>query len=212
MYDRTRIKICGLQNESDVETAIKAGADAVGFIFIKNSPRYLAPEEAADLVCMLPPFMDPIGVFADCPPREVAQMATDAFIEIIQLHGHETQNDIEELQTDFAIIRGTQFGSTTFHQWKASPLIDMLLVDGSEGGQGTQFNWEALTQETPEITKPIILAGGLTPQNVGAAIDLVHPFAVDVSSGVETEQGRKDANLIREFCAAVREADYRNLK
>ncbi len=208
MYDRTRIKICGLRTEQDVETAIKAGADAVGFVFVKDSPRSITPDEAANLVCMLPPFMDPIAVFVDTPPRDVASMATDAFIEIIQLHGHESQSEIEELQTDFAIVRGTRFGSSIFQQWKSSPLIDMLLVDGSDGGQGTQFNWEALTQETPDIKRPIILAGGLTPQNVGGAIKIVHPFAVDVSSGVESESGKKDVDLITAFCAAVREADH----
>ncbi len=207
MYDRTRIKICGLRTELDVETAITAGADAVGFVFVKDSPRSITPDEAANLVCMLPPFMDPIGVFVDTPPRDVASMASDSFIEIIQLHGHESQPEIEELQTDFAIIRGARFGTSIFHQWKSSPLIDMLLVDGSDGGQGTQFNWEALTQETPEIKRPIILAGGLTPQNVGSAIKIVRPFAVDVSSGVESEAGKKDADLIRSFCQAVRESD-----
>lgn len=209
MYDRTRIKICGLKTESDVETAILAGADAVGFVFVKDSPRYITPEAAGDLICMLPPFMDPIGVFVDTPPAEVAQIATESFIEIIQLHGKETAAEVEELHFDFAIVRGIRFGSSLFAQWKTSHLIDMLLVDGSDGGQGTQFHWEALTQETPEIRKPIILAGGLTPQNVGDAIKTVHPFAVDVSSGVESELGRKDPDLIRAFCAAVREADHR---
>jgi len=210
MYDRTRIKICGLQTEQDIQTAIEAGVDAVGFVFVKSSPRYILPEEAADLVCALPPFMTPIGLFVDQSPSEVANIASDACIEILQLQGHESTKDIEQLRTDFAIIRATPFGSSLFHQWKASPLIDILLVDGSSGGMGATFCWEALTQEKPSIKPPIILAGGLTPQNVGLAISTIHPFAVDISSGVESEPGKKDPQLIKNFCQAVHEADFNN--
>jgi len=207
MYDRTRIKICGLCSEQDVEAAIHAGVDAVGFVFVKSSPRYVSPDRAADLVCMLPPFIDAIGLFVDQSPSEVASIAGDAFIEIIQLQGHESNANVEELHTDFAIVRAVPFGSALFQQWKGSPLIDLLLVDGSSGGQGVTFCWEALMQETPTIKAPLIIAGGLTPQNVGEAISTVHPFAVDISSGVESEPGKKDAELMKNFCRAVREAD-----
>lgn len=211
MYDRTRIKICGLRTEQDIESAIGSGVDAVGFVFVKSSPRYITPERAADLVCMLPPFIDAIGLFVDQSPSEVADIANNAFIEIIQLQGHETKAEVEELQSDFAIIRAVPFGSATFQQWKSSPLIDLLLVDGSSGGQGTTFCWEALTQESPTITAPLIIAGGLTAQNVGEAIRTVHPFAVDISSGVESDRGKKDPELIRNFCHAVRKADMKDL-
>lgn len=206
MYDRTRIKICGLTTERDIETAVRAGVDAVGFVFVKDSPRYIAPDDAADLVCMLPPFITAIGLFVDTPPNIVATQAADACIEILQLHGRESEADIAKLQSDFAIIRGVQFGSSQFQQWKSSTRIDMLLVDGSPGGQGKKFAWKSLIQEKPDIKQPLILAGGLTPQNVGDAIKIVHPFAVDVSSGVESERGKKDPELIRAFCHAVRQA------
>jgi len=208
MYDRTRIKICGLTTERDIEAAVRAGVDAVGFVFVKDSPRFITPDDAADLVCMLPPFITAIGLFVDTPASAVATQAADACIEIVQLHGRESEADIEQLHTEFAIIRGVQFGSSQFQQWKSSIRIDMLLVDGSSGGQGKKFAWKSLLQEKPDLKQPLILAGGLTPQNVGDAIKIVRPFAVDVSSGVESERGKKDRALIRAFCRAVREADH----
>jgi len=208
MVDRTRIKICGMRTDDDIQAAVAAGADAVGFIFVEDSPRAIDPDDAANLVCTLPPFVAPVGVFVDRPSADVLAMALDACVEIVQLHGHESMRDVEAIQTEFAVMRGVQFGTSVYQQWKSDPLIDLLLVDGSSGGEGEAVCWSALSQERGDFRAPLVLAGGLTPQNVGEAIREVRPFAVDVSSGVESERGRKDPDLIREFCRAVREVDH----
>ncbi len=208
MYERTRIKICGLTQEAEVVAAIESGVDAVGFVFVKDSPRYIDPEDAANLVCMLPPLIMPIGLFVDTPPAQVTSMAMDACVEVVQLHGRESEADVQAVRSDFAIARGVQFGTELYEYWKTNPLIDLLIVDGSPGGEGTTFCWNALAQERACISRPMVLAGGLTPQNVGHGIRTLHPYAVDVSSGVECERGKKDPALIRSFCRAVTEANH----
>lgn len=207
MNARTRIKICGLRTEADVLAAIDAGADAVGFVFVRSSPRYINPEAAAELACMLPPFVDAVGLFADQKAAEICELAGEACIEIVQLHGREDLQCVELVRDEFMVIKGIRYSAQNVRQWAGTDSIDMLLVDGSEGGQGQTLDWASLAAQRDSINAPLMLAGGLTPENVGQAIAMVRPYAVDVSSGVENQPGVKDPTLIRQFCAAVRVAD-----
>ncbi len=207
MTAHTRIKICGLRTEADVLAAVDAGADAVGFVFVRSSPRYIDPDAAAELVCLLPPFVDAVGLFADQKTSEVCGMAGEACVEMVQLHGREDRQCVERVRDEFAVIKGIRFTTQAVQQWGGADSIDMLLVDGSEGGQGETLDWAALAAQRDSIKAPLMLAGGLTASNVATAIAAVRPYAVDVSSGVESRPGVKDAALIHQFCAAVRRAD-----
>jgi len=204
---RTRIKICGLRTERDVLAAVESGADAVGFVFAQASPRYIEPEAAADLVCLLPPFVEAVGLFANEKAMDVCELASEACVGFVQLHGQEDLKCVARVREEFAVIKAVQFDDEAMRQWTKTDDIDMLLVDGSDGGQGTAFDWGALAAQRHSIQAPLMLAGGLTPDNVAEAIRGIRPYAVDVSSGVERERGVKDPELIRRFCEAVRVAD-----
>ncbi len=207
MIGRTRIKVCGLRTPGDVEAAVEAGADAVGFVFAPSSPRCIEPEAAADLACLLPPMVQAVGLFVDRPAKEVIAIAQDASLDLVQLHGREDQRTVDAVREHWPVIRAVRFAPEAVDAWAMSADIDVLLVDGSDGGGAQTFDWSALAAQRESIRVPLMIAGGLTPGNVGEAIRLVRPFAVDVSSGVESERGVKDPALIRAFCAAVREAD-----
>jgi len=207
MNQRTRIKICGLRTERDVQAAVEAGADAVGFVFAPSSPRYLEPDAAADLACILPPFVQAVGLFVDQKATDVAAIAGDACLDLVQLHGREDRRLVEEVREQWPVIKAVRFSPDAITLWGAETNLDLLLVDGSDGGRGKTCDWAALAAMRHQIKAPLMLAGGLTPDNVAEAIRTVRPYAVDVSSGVERERGVKDPALIRAFCAAVREAD-----
>lgn len=204
---RTRIKICGIRDDRGLDAAVEAGADAVGFVFAKKSPRFVDPDVAAGLTALLPPFMSAVGLFVDQSSSEVARIAEAALIDIVQLHGAESAAVAHHLSSEFTVIKAIQFGRAALREWGRNTDIDLLLVDGSTGGEGTSFDWSALAATDPPIEAPLILAGGLTAANVESAIRQVRPYAVDVSSGVERERGVKDPDLIRAFCRAVRRAD-----
>lgn len=207
MNDRTRVKICGVRTESDVETAVHAGADAVGFVFARQSPRFIEPAHAADLTCLLPPFVEAVGLFVDTPPAEISRIAEEACLNVVQLHGDEREADVLEIASEFTVINAIRFTPGNIQQWGRNRDVDLLLIDGSTGGEGQQFNWRELADRRHDIERPVMLAGGLTSQNVGEAIRLVRPYAVDVSSGIESTRGVKDATKIHAFCGAVRCAD-----
>jgi len=207
MNARTRIKICGLRTGAEVRAAIDAGADAVGFVFVRSSPRYIDPDTAAEFTCMLPPFIDAVGLFADQKAAEICRLAGEACVEIVQLHGREDPQCVQLVRDEFAVIKGIRYSADTLRQWAGVDSIDMLLVDGSDGGQGETLDWAALAAQRDLINAPLMLAGGLTAGNVAEAIIKVQPYAVDVSSGVESRPGVKDPALIHQFCAAVRAAD-----
>lgn len=203
---RTRIKICGVRSRAIAEVAVEAGADAVGLVFAPGSPRQIDPEAAREIVGSLPRTMPAIAVFRSAPVEEVLATPTTA----VQLHGDEDEMFVNRVHGDHridVIIRAIAFSASEVRRWSACDAIDALLIEGASPGQGERFAHEELVALLPEISKPVILAGGLTPQNAGAAIQLVRPWAVDVSSGVESSPGVKEPSLIREFCAAVRESD-----
>ena len=213
---RTRIKICGVTNVEIAEAAIDAGADALGFVCSPSSPRAVIVEAAEQVASQLPPFVTPVGVFviSEIDSRDVdvrpdwAHGPFDTWsFPTIQLHGEANRQRVRTLSLRQRAIRAVPFDPERIKYWESLKTIDALLVDSPNPGGGEQFDHDALAQLMPSLSKPVILAGGLTPENVGEAILTVRPWGVDVSSGVESSRGVKDAGLIRAFCQAVREAD-----
>lgn len=197
------VKICGITNEDDALLAVAMGADAVGFIFAP-SPRQVAPQVVYDITRRLPPEILTVGVFRDELPDRVFEVASRAGVKAVQLHGRETARHVSMLADNIRwIIKAVSAGSpeaTRANEYGT----DLVLVDAPEPGSGRLFDWK-LVDEIPGGLR-LILAGGLTPENVGSAIDIVKPWGVDVSSGVESSPGRKDAVKVRRFIAAARAA------
>jgi len=204
---KTRIKICGLTREEDVDAAVAAGADAIGFVFYSPSPRYVTPKRAAELAARIPPFVDVVGLFVNETPTNVLAACKALPINILQFHGDE----------DVAYCR--QFGRPYLRAARVRPGFDLvefarsfpdargLLLDAfveGYGGGGHVFDWTLIP---PDLPGYLVLSGGLNADNVGRAIGSVRPVAVDVSSGVEMSKGIKDHHKIAAFVAAVRAAD-----
>ncbi|MGP1272241.1 MAG: phosphoribosylanthranilate isomerase [Phycisphaerales bacterium] len=206
---RTRIKICGIRDEAALRAAADAGADAVGFVFLPSSPRAIDPADAWALAGLLPPMVTTVGLTVDLSLDEFAQIESNCPTGLNQLHGDEPDEVVRALGPD--LIKAVRYDEATIadrlRHYDAMPEVSAILVDGSAGGLGERFDWNGLATAAGDIATPLILAGGLTPENVGEAIAVVRPFAVDVSSGVERERGVKDPGLIAAFCRAVREAD-----
>ena len=198
----TLIKICGIRSAEMAAVAVEAGADAIGLVIeVPGSPRTLTFDEAEAIAATLPPRIMKIAVVRDIDPQIAARWRATWF----QLHGAEDEQTVARFARTKHVMRGFRFDVDQILRWDACPDVDILLVDGSTGGTGEAFRHEQLAALMPQITKPVVLAGGLTPDNVADAIATVRPFAVDVSSGVESAPGVKDADLIARFCDAVRE-------
>lgn len=206
---RTRIKICGIRDEDGAVAAIESGADALGFVFVRSSPRFIEPADAWSLVSALPPFISSVGVFMNASVDHFCDIEEACPTTLAQLHGGEDEATVR--QCGPGIVRGVRFSPDTIDadlaRWDALEEVDAILVDGSAGGEGTTLDWDRLATAIEPISKRIILAGGLTHANVADAIRIVRPYAVDVSSGVEKAKGVKDPALIEAFCDAVRDAD-----
>lgn len=204
----TRIKICGITNVEDALAACELGADAIGFVFAE-SPRQVTLEEAADITDQLPPLVKTVGVFTNENPR-VSTVADWVPLDLIQLHGDQTEQFAQWLGPN-RVIRAVRVHDEDSLEWLkkwevgAAYLLDTWVKD-KKGGSGATFNWN-LAVQAKEFGKPIILAGGLTPENVSDAIRTVRPYGVDVSTGVEAFRGKKDYNKMKEFIANVRAAD-----
>lgn len=209
MNQRTRIKICGVGRERDVEAAVDAGADAIGFVFYSPSPRCLTRARAAELARGLPPFVAPVGLFVNATATEVAA-AVEAIPQLLlQFHGDESPAFCARFARPYikAARIGRGFDLLDFARQFAN--AQALLLDAhvdAYGGGGKVFDWSLIP---PDIPRPVVLSGGLHAGNVIQGIQRVRPWAVDVSSGVESSRGVKDAGEIRRFCEAVREADAR---
>ena len=206
---RTRVKICGITEEEGLFAAAESGADAVGFVFHAKSRRFIEPEDALELTMFLPPFVSTVGLLVNPTVKQVRAVEEVCAPTWTQFHGQESEDIVRECGP--GIIKAIQFDAATIEQqlkrWNQVDEVDAILVDGSAGGEGQSFDWAKLSAVADDITKPLILAGGLTPENVGEAIRIVRPFGVDVSSGVERAPGEKDAELIEAFCRAVQRAD-----
>ncbi|MCG8919271.1 phosphoribosylanthranilate isomerase [Actinokineospora sp. PR83] len=197
------IKVCGLRTEADVATAAEAGADAVGFVFAA-SPRRVDEPTARRLVAAAPPSVLTVGVFKDMPPAEVAVLARATAVGAVQLHGDYPRSAFDELlEQGFRLIRATALTSATDVTTGAYG-EDMLLLDSPVAGSGERWDLAALVGRPP--TGDWLLAGGLSPDNVRAAVAEVAPWGLDVSSGVESSRGVKDHGRIRAFLAAARAA------
>ncbi|MCA9311565.1 MAG: phosphoribosylanthranilate isomerase [Phycisphaerales bacterium] len=206
---RTRIKICGIRDAETALFAVESGADALGFVFAKTSPRYIEPVDAWEILQMLPPFVTSVGLTVNLKSEQFDEIQEAAPFDLVQLHGSESIPQARDYMTP--VIKAIRFDEATISEelgrWARVDEVVAILVDGSAGGEGESFDWEKLAALRDEVVHPLILAGGLTPENVGEAIRIVRPYAVDVSSGVESERGTKDPARIRAFCAAVRAAD-----
>jgi phosphoribosylanthranilate isomerase len=197
----TLVKICGIRSVEMAAIAVDAGADAIGMVIdVHDSPRTLTLDEAVAIADSLPPRIMKIAVVRDSDPEIVARWSATW----IQLHGAQDEQTVARFARTKHVMRGFRFDADEVLRWDACPDVDILLIDGSAGGTGVSFRHDQLVTLMPKITKPVVLAGGLTPDNVAEAIATVRPFAVDVSSGVESAPGVKDADLIRRFCAAVK--------
>jgi phosphoribosylanthranilate isomerase len=208
---RTRIKICGLTREEDVDAAVEAGADALGFNLWPGSRRHVTIERADELVRRLPPFVTPVLLFVNATAGEVAAAAAAVPQALLQFHGDETPTQCDAAGRPYlrAARMAEGFDLLDFaSSWRAeSALMQALLLDAhveGYGGAGKVFDWSRIP---PSVPCPVVLSGGLNPANVTDGVLRVRPFAVDVSSGVEQGKGIKDAALMRRFCEAVREAD-----
>jgi len=206
---RTRIKICGLTREVDVDAAVEAGADAIGFVFYTQSARHIGIERAAALARRLPPFVMPVGLFVNAGADEIAA-ARDAIPQLLlQFHGDESPQACRAAGRPYLraarMVPGLDLLDFARRFSDAQALLLDAHVDGYGGG-GKVFDWSLIPASVPS---PVVLSGGLTAANVTDGILQVRPWAVDVSSGVESAKGIKDARAIRRFCDAVREADAR---
>lgn len=196
----TKIKFCGLSRSEDIQAACELGADYIGFVFAKKSRRYITPEKAGELKKMLIPGIKAAGVFVDENPETVAELLDEGIIDIAQLHGKEDEGYISELRklTSAPIIQAFLIESREDIKRAELSSADYVLLD-SGAGTGEVFDWEYID----EINRPYFLAGGLTPDNAGEAVRRLRPFAVDVSSGIETD-GVKDKGKMASFADAVR--------
>ncbi|ABR89049.1 phosphoribosylanthranilate isomerase [Janthinobacterium sp. Marseille] len=218
MTHRTRIKICGLTRPQDVQSAVTAGADAVGFVFYPKSPRYIAAAAAGRLIAEIPPFVTPVGLFVNATPEEVQAIVAQAPIALLQFHGDETPEQCAAIAQAvnrpfiraIRVKEGMRAADLLEYESDyraASTLFTGLLLDAfvdSYGGGGKVFDWSLIPEN---IAPRVVLSGGLSVQNATDAVLSVRPYAVDISSGVEQDKGIKDAVKIRAFIAAVRTAD-----
>ncbi len=205
---RTRVKICGITREADALAAAAAGADAIGLVFYGPSPRCVDVAQAAAICRVLPPFVSSVGLFVDAEADTVRAVLQQVPLDLLQFHGDEAQAYCASFDRPWIKAVRMRPGVDLAERVQAYPGSRALLVDtyrpGVPGGTGEVFDWE----QVPRALAPqVVLAGGLNPDNVGAAVRRVRPWAVDVSGGVEVAPGRKAAERIEALIAAVRQAD-----
>lgn len=204
----TKVKVCGITRLEDARSAVEAGVDALGFVFYSQSPRYIHPEKARNIVGRLPPFVISVGVFVNEEASVIRDVIQASGVQVIQLHGDESPAFCRQFPTK--VIKAFRMQETTdLHKTISGYRVDAVLLDTYApdviGGTGKSFPWDLATKA--KTCGPVILAGGLTPENVAEAIKRVAPYAVDVSSGVETRPGKKDGARIKDFVQRVRQCN-----
>ena len=206
---RTRIKICGFTREADVEAAVNAGADAIGLNLYAPSSRSVTVQRAAELARLMPPFVTPVLLFVNASADLVAEAVAAIPHAVLQFHGDETPTQCESAQRAYIRAARMETGFDLLNFATQYSNAQALLVDAhvdGYGGGGKVFDWSLIPKNVP---LPVVLSGGLHAGNVAAGVEQVRPWAVDVSSGVESAKGIKDALVMRQFCDAVRAADAR---
>jgi phosphoribosylanthranilate isomerase len=207
----TAVKICGVTRIEDALNAARHGAHAIGLVFYEPSPRYVDPGTAARIVRALPPFVTPVGLFVDASEDQVREISKATGIRLIQFHGSETPDFCARFAVPYMRAVRVRPGVDLLQYARDFESAQALLLDayqeGLHGGTGATFDWALIP---PSLPLPIVLSGGLNPDNVSAAVRAVKPWAVDVSSGVEASKGIKDEAKIAAFIQGVRDVDARN--
>jgi phosphoribosylanthranilate isomerase len=205
---RTRVKICGITRPEDASAAAQAGVDAIGLVFYLESPRYVALQQAQAICRELPPFVSVVALFVNAPREQVAAVLDAVPVDLLQFHGTEPAEQCAGFDRPYIKAVAMRQGCDPLSTLKAHPEASGFLLDAWQperhGGGGVVFDW-AQMPERPD--RPIILAGGLTPDNIGQAVVQTRPFAVDVSSGVESEKGIKSVKKIQAFMRGVARGD-----
>ena len=206
---RTRAKICGITRVEDIHSVVQAGADAIGLVFYPPSPRSVTVEQAQQLLTHIPPYVQTVGLFVNASPEEILAVLQNVALDVLQLHGDESPEMCQQIaqltkrrwykaiqvKPDLNLINEIQ----RYQQAGASAILLDAWHPDLKGGTGLQFDWS----QFPKLDIPLILAGGLNPDNIAKAIALTQPFAVDVSGGVEAQKGIKDQRLIKKFMQGV---------
>jgi len=205
---RTRVKICGITRTEDARSAIEYGADAIGLVFFEGSPRHVTLEQAGQIAAAVAPFVTVVGLFVNASPSGIWHVLENVPLGLLQFHGHEANDDCNGYGLPFIKSVAMKPDTDLRAQIRAYPDAGGILLDAwqpqSHGGGGQVFDW---TQVPHDLEAPVILAGGLTSANIATAIRQVRPYAVDVSSGVESGKGIKSAGMISAFMKGVRDSD-----
>ena len=206
MSYRTRVKICGITRVADALDAIALGADALGFVFYAPSPRAVSAQTVQNIVAQLPPFVSTVGLFVDATPQEVQSVLAQVPLSLLQFHGDETNEYCQQFGVPWIKALRMEPDSDILAKIAEYPQAQGILLDAwhphLKGGTGQTFDW----RHWPQCNKALILAGGLTPENVTEAIHFTKPYAVDVSGGVEASKGIKEFTLLQVFMAGVNAA------
>jgi phosphoribosylanthranilate isomerase len=201
------VKICGITNVEDAQAAVEAGAEALGFVFYRPSPRYVTPEQARNIIRTLPPFVTTVGLFVDVPAATINDLTGRCGLDRIQLHGHETPafcDLIAQPVIKAFRVKGADSLAHLPHYKVSAYLLDAYVEGALPGGTGASFAWDLAAEAKPY--GPVILAGGLTPENVAVAVRQIRPYGVDVSTGVERAPGLKDHTKVQAFIAGAKRA------
>lgn len=204
----TRVKICGITRPEDALAAARLGADAIGLVFYAKSPRHVSPQQALEITRVLPPFVSTVGLFVNPAPDEVETVLQTLHLDLLQFHGEEPAELCRRFRVPYVKAVRVKPGldlvqyAASYHD--ARGLLLDAFVEGAHGGTGQSFDWTLIPSALP---LPVVLSGGLGAANVAAAIKQVRPWAVDVSSGVESAKGIKDAARMAAFMQGVRDAD-----
>jgi phosphoribosylanthranilate isomerase len=205
---RTRVKICGITRAEDARSAVEHGADAIGLVFFEGSPRHVALEQAERITAAVAPFVTVVGLFVDASPSEIRHVLDNVPLGLLQFHGHEANDDCNRFGLPFIKSVAMKPDIDLRVQIQAYPDAGGILLDAWQpqihGGGGQAFDWARVPHD---LAVPVILAGGLTAANIETAIRQVRPYAVDVSSGVESGKGIKSAEKISAFMKGVRSSD-----